>query len=110
MWKGDAEGHQEYLSSNFACLIFLAFLIDQIVELADPPFNEALQANKRKKNLWEKQRNFFDIFVISSWVLLMKGLVLQGIPEPKKTGKRVNPREQQKRKMISIRNLFPDTS
>ena len=43
-------GHgEENLSSNFACLMFLAFLIDQIVELADPLFNEALQANKRKK-------------------------------------------------------------
>ena len=56
-------GHgEENLSSNFACLMFLAFLIDQIVELADPLFNEALQANKRKKTLWEKQRNFFEIF------------------------------------------------
>lgn len=104
-------GHgEENLASNFVCLMFLAFLIDQIVELVDPLFNEALQANKRKKTLWEKQRNFFEIFVISSWVIFMEGLILQGAPEPKKTGKRVKRREQQRRKMVSIRSLFPDTS
>ncbi|KEQ13761.1 hypothetical protein GZ77_15850 [Endozoicomonas montiporae] len=104
-------GHgEENLSSNFACLMFLAFFIDQIVELADPLFNKALQANKRKKRLWEIQRNFFEIFVISSWVLFMKSLVLLGAPEPKKKGKRVKPEEQQIRKMISIRSLFPDTA
>lgn len=104
-------GHgEENLSSNFACLMFLAFLIDQIVELVDPLFNEALQAHKRKKRLWEKQRNFFDIFVISSWLLFMKGLILQGAPEPRKSGRRIKPAEQQVRKKISIRSLFPDTS
>ena len=104
-------GHgDENLSSNFACLMFLAFLIDQIAELVDPLFKEALQANKRKKTLWEKQRNFFEIFIISSWVLFMKGLILQGTPEPKKTGKRIKPKEQQRRKKISIRCLFPDTA
>ena len=104
-------GHgEENLSSNFACLMFLAFLIDQIVELVDPLFNEALQANKRKKRLWEVQRNFFEIFVISSWVLFMKGLAIQGVQESQKTSKRVKPKEQQTKKMISIRSLFPDTS
>ncbi|MBO9483241.1 hypothetical protein [Salinisphaera sp. G21_0] len=104
-------GHgEENLSSNFACLMFLAFLIDQIVELSDPLFNEALQANKRKKRLWEAQRNFFEIFVIGSWLLFMKGLVLQGVPEPRRTGKRVKPKDQQIRKKVSIQSLFPDTS
>ena len=104
-------GHgKEHLASNFACLMFLAFLIDQVVELTCPLFNEALEANKRKKTLWEKQRNFFEIFVISSWVIFMNGLTLQGAPVEKKTGKRVKPSEQPRRKMISIRSLFPDTS
>ncbi|MFK0570008.1 hypothetical protein [Endozoicomonas sp.] len=89
---------------------FLAFLIDQIVELSCPLFNAALKANKRKKTLWEKQRNFFEIFVVSSWALFMKGLILQGAPEPKAKGKRVKPGEQPKRKMISIRSIFPDTA
>ncbi|WP_422443734.1 hypothetical protein [Endozoicomonas sp. ALB091] len=104
-------GHgEDNLSSNLACLMFLAFLIDQIVELSCPLFNEALTANKRKKTLWEKQRNFFEIFVVSSWALFMKGLILQGAPEPKAKGKQVKPGEQPKRKMISIRSLFPDTA
>ena len=104
-------GHgKENLASNFACLMFLAFLIDQVVELTCPLFNEALEANKRKKALWEKQRNFFEIFVISSWVIFMNDLTLQGAPVEKKTGKRVKPSEQPRRKMISIRSLFPDTS
>ena len=104
-------GHgKENLASNLACLMFLAFLIDQVTELTCPLFNEALEANKRKKTLWEKQRNFFEIFVISSWVLFMNGLTLQGAPKPEKKGKRVKPQEQQQRKMISIRSLFPDTA
>lgn len=110
-WLEHNYGHgKEHLASNLACLMFLAFLIDQIVELTCPLFNEALEANKRRKTLWEKQRNFFEIFVISSWVLFMNGLILQGAPKPKKTGKRVKPSEQQRRKMISIRCLFPDTA
>ena len=42
---------KENLASNLACLMFLAFLIDQVTELTCPLLNEALEANKRKKTL-----------------------------------------------------------
>ncbi len=84
--------------------------MDQITELACPLFNDAVEANMRKKRLWEKQRNFFDVFVVSSWVLLMKGLILQGSRAPKKAGKRIKPSEKPLRKKINIRSIFPDTA
>ena len=46
-------GHgKQHLATNFACLTFVAFLIDQIEQLACPLFQNALAAAKSKKALW----------------------------------------------------------
>ena len=61
-------GHgYKYLSTVFAMLMTLAFMIDQIQELCDAPFQNALRVRKRKKYLWEKLRGFFNEFLIDCW-------------------------------------------
>ncbi|MCB0650063.1 MAG: transposase [Saprospiraceae bacterium] len=55
-------GHGEkYLVSNFAILMMLAFLVDQIAQHADQYFQKAWNYCKTKKNLWEKVRQVFDL-------------------------------------------------
>jgi len=59
-------GHK-YLNIIFAMLMMLAFLIDQIQELCDFLFQEALKKRKRKKCLWERLRGLFFHSLIDSW-------------------------------------------
>jgi hypothetical protein len=61
-------GHgYKYLSTVFAMLMMLAFMIDQIQELCDALFQKALLKKKRKKYLWEKLRGLFNENVINCW-------------------------------------------
>jgi hypothetical protein len=55
-------GHgQKSLASNFALLMLLAFLVDQIAQHADLAFQKAWQYCKTKKLLWNKVRQIFDL-------------------------------------------------
>lgn len=55
-------GHgKQFLASNFALLMMLAFLVDQIAQHADLYFQKAWAYCKTKKNLWEKVRQVFDL-------------------------------------------------
>lgn len=55
-------GHgKKYLASNFALLMMLAFLVDQVAQHADQYFQKAWKYCKTKKNLWEKVRQVFDL-------------------------------------------------
>lgn len=55
-------GHgKQFLASNFALLMMLAFLADQIAQHADQAFQKAWEYCKTKKNLWEKVRQVFDL-------------------------------------------------
>ncbi|MCL6272347.1 transposase, partial [Sansalvadorimonas sp. 2012CJ34-2] len=46
-------GHgKQHLATNLAMLMFLAFLIDQIEQLACPRFREAWHSQKTKISLW----------------------------------------------------------
>ena len=75
-------GHgKKYLSTVFAMLMMLAFLIDQTQERCDALFQAALKKRKRKKYLWEKVRGIFMHFLISSWDDLWKGIA-HGIQIP----------------------------
>ena len=55
-------GHgKKYLATNFALLMFLAFLVDQITQALDFAFRKAWAKSGSKKNLWEKIRQVFDL-------------------------------------------------
>lgn len=61
-------GHgRKNLSTIFAYLMLLAFLVDQIQELCCSYFQKALKKIKRKKYLWERMRNNFSGFLFDSW-------------------------------------------
>jgi hypothetical protein len=51
-------GHQ-HLSANFALLMMLAFLVDQVQQLASPLFQAVLQKEGSRKQLWEHIRALF---------------------------------------------------
>lgn len=55
-------GHgQKYLATNFALLMFLAFLVDQICQTLDFAFRKALEKCGAKTRLWEKTRLVFEL-------------------------------------------------
>jgi hypothetical protein len=69
-------GHgKKNLSTVFAMLMMLAFLIDQVQELCDELFQQALLKKERKKYLWESLRSIFFNFTISSWQDLWNALI-----------------------------------
>lgn len=71
-------GHgYHYLSSVFAHLMMLAFLIDQLQQLCCPFFQKALKACLKKKNLWEELRNYFRCSLIESWEALFHACVVR---------------------------------
>ncbi|MCF1459690.1 MAG: hypothetical protein LPH21_19730 [Shewanella sp.] len=91
-------GHgKEHLSSNLACLTFLAFLIDQIEQLACPLFKKAWQLCGAKIVLWGKIRNLVITFIADSWTEVLKGVIAL------RTKDRGRP-------LRNIRSLIPDTS
>ncbi|MBF5059115.1 transposase [Candidatus Neptunochlamydia vexilliferae] len=72
-------GHgNNYLSTVFAMLMMLAFLIDQVQQICCGLFNSARKRYHAKIVLWEKLRNTFAIFKLDSWETLYKALA-QGV-------------------------------
>ena len=71
------------LSTVFAMLMMLAFLIDQVQSLCCSNFNAALKKAHKKTYLWEKMRNIVQIFLVDSWELLFHYIAnKQPIPLP----------------------------
>lgn len=69
-------GHgQENLSANFAILMFLAFMIDQLEESFCELFQAARTIKRTKYSLWEKIRSLFDMFNIDNWTELILGVM-----------------------------------
>jgi len=66
-------GHQN-LSVNFALLMMLAFLVDQVQEICCPLFQKALVKKKRKSYLWDMIKSFFHMLVCKSWHMLLEGI------------------------------------
>jgi hypothetical protein len=66
---------KEHLAPNFALLMMLAFLVDQIQQLASPLFQAAWKEIGCKCRLWEKLRNFFDTFQFSSMEMLLRAIL-----------------------------------
>ena len=60
-------GHgKKYLSTVFAVLTVLAFLIDQTQEIVCEKFARAL-AKGGKRDLWERMRSLFNMIVFKTW-------------------------------------------
>lgn len=58
-------GHgKDNLATNFAFLMMLAFLVDQVQEMCCSTFQKALGRFKSKAKLWEDIRSFFKRFVL----------------------------------------------
>lgn len=66
-------GHGKcYLATNFALLMFLAFLVDQIAQHLDQVFQYAWKQCKSKRALWEKLRQVFDLIPAMSMNAIFK--------------------------------------
>ena len=70
-------GHgNKYLSTVFAMLMMLAFLIDQAEQLSCGLFQGALEKlNSKKSRLWRVIRGLFEFYIISSWEVLYKAII-----------------------------------
>jgi len=69
-------GHgQEHLSTNFALLMMLAFLVDQLQELACLPFQQARQRFRSRTSLWERMRALFVGYFIDSWDIFWEAII-----------------------------------
>jgi len=69
-------GHgKQYLSSLFAFLTMLAFLVDQLQKRCCPLFQQALLKQHSMRGLWDKMRAFFFSFTIESWTTFFQALI-----------------------------------
>ena len=69
-------GHgKQYLSSVFALLTMLAFLVDQLQKHCCPLFQQALHKHHSMRGLWDKMRAFFLSFSIESWTAFFQALI-----------------------------------
>jgi len=76
-------GHgYKQLSTVFANLLMLAFLIDQTQELCDALFQAALKAHTSRIRFWEKLTRFFYTFYINSWEELWGGMANKNMMYP----------------------------
>lgn len=68
-------GHgKEHLSTNFARLMLLAFLIDQVQQISCSLFQSALNKYHAKIVFWEMLRNTVRMFRLNSWKSLYEAL------------------------------------
>jgi hypothetical protein len=66
-------GHgYQHLSTILAHLMMVAFLVDQIQQLACPQFQAALKRCRRRIRLWERMRSVFFEFFVESWDVLFQ--------------------------------------
>ncbi len=63
-------GHK-HLSTVFASLMLLAFMIDQIQQRCCPLFRQAQQSKQSKRNLWESLRGLFLNHLIPHWEAIL---------------------------------------
>jgi hypothetical protein len=69
-------GHgQEHLSTNFALLMMLAFLVDQLQELACVPFQQARQRFRSRTSLWDRMRALFVGYFIDGWDIFWEAII-----------------------------------
>lgn len=69
-------GHgKNHLCTNLALLMMLAFLIDQIQQLCNDLFNQALKSAQGKKYLWEDVRSFFRTLPFQSMEMIYRAII-----------------------------------
>ena len=69
-------GHgQKHLSSVFASLMMLAFLLDQVQENCCRYFQAARARHSSRTALWNKMRSLFDHFLINDWESFYSALI-----------------------------------
>ncbi len=68
-------GHGEKnLSSVFGCLMFMAFLIDQLQAWGCNLFKSARQSRRTLTSLWHRMHELFTSYLIPSWEVLWKAI------------------------------------
>jgi hypothetical protein len=69
-------GHgKQYLSVNFALLMMLAFLVDQVQQVADALFQAVLNKEGSRKRLWEHTRALFYTLQFASMADIFNALL-----------------------------------
>lgn len=69
-------GHgKQHLATVFALLTMLAFLIDQVQELACPQFQKARSRFRSRTSLWERMRALFVGYFIDDWDTFWQAIV-----------------------------------
>jgi hypothetical protein len=63
------------LSTVFAHLMMLAFLVDQLQQLCCPMFQKALKACLKKRRLWETMRHYVSNYLIDCWEVFFESIV-----------------------------------
>ena len=63
------------LGGQSGLLDILAFLINQVEQLACKFFQQALEVKKSKKALWQAIRGLFDWFIIDGWEDLYTAII-----------------------------------
>ena len=74
-------GHgYQHLSTVFAHLMMLAFLVDQVQQHCCGLFRAALAKQGRKRYFWEKLRSFFFTWLLPDWETLYRALAYGATP------------------------------
>jgi len=69
-------GHGEkYLSTVFAMLMFLAFLVDQVQQLSCPLLAKAMGKFNTKQAYWQHLRSCFEAFALRTWTELYEAII-----------------------------------
>ena len=69
-------GHgKQHLATVFGLLTMLAFLIDQVQELACPVFRKARQRFRSRTSLWERMRALFVGYFIDDWETFWQAII-----------------------------------
>ena len=73
---GHNYGHGfKYLCTNFAFLMMMAFLLDQIQQLCNGTFIKAWTQQNSKSSLWQDIRSFFRILPFNSMDMIYKAII-----------------------------------
>jgi hypothetical protein len=69
-------GHgTQHLSTVFAMLMFLAFLVDQAQQLSCPLFQRVLGSFNTKRAYWQHLRSCFETLGLTSWVSFYQAII-----------------------------------
>lgn len=63
------------LSTVFATLTFLAFLVDQVQQLSCPLFAKAMSQFNTKRAYWHHIRCCFEVLSLTSWIGLYQAII-----------------------------------